>query len=239
MKTFVLLAWLVAGTAACTLSRGNPAFAGRTYCGDEDACAAACSGSDPRACGYIAQSVAGLGPTSQRSGEKLVFYATRGCAGGDGRSCHTLGYAYFSGVGVRQDFAKAAEYNERACNVGWGPGCDALGSAYYLGRGVAKDVSRAGVLFEKACDTGFAQGCASLAFAAPDGMVPESRAARALPLLVHDCDPHIDPLVRICTIAGRMYAAGRGAPADPVRARTLFGKACERGDPDACDLMRR
>jgi TPR repeat protein len=174
-----------------------------------------------------------------KSGEALVAYATRGCDGRDGRSCGALAWAHFVGVTLPRDWPRAAQYNELACEYGYPVGCNSLGLAYRDGHGVTADPVRAMDLFAKSCDGGSALGCASLAMGTPDGMVPEDRAAKALPVLVSDCDPRRNPDLRVCTVAARMFENGRGSARDLDRARSLYGDACDRGDPDACDRRRR
>jgi TPR repeat protein len=211
--------------------------------GSVEACDAACSSGDAPACGYMSQAAL-VGAGIPRSAERFLAYATRGCQAGDGRSCANLGAAYFQGVGVPRDWAKAQELNDRSCNAGFAVGCASLGLGYLQGTGLPRDPARALLLFARSCDGGSSHGCYYLAQEAQDGMVPEDRAAKALPMLAHDCDPsrhqsRYSPLVRLCTVAAKMFEAGRGTTADGTRATALYEVACARGDADACDRVRR
>ncbi len=236
--TLAIVATLALGLSACTITTIGPTFPGAPYCGTAEACDEGCAKGDAHACGYMSQAaLTGLGVP--RSARKFVAYAVRGCELGDGRSCAQLALAYFVGVGAPKDWGKAAEYNERGCQLGFPVACSSLGYAYRDGHGVAADRARADALFAQACDGGGALGCLALAEGAPDGMVPADRAPHALPLLVHNCDPAINPAVRVCTVAARMYESGRGTEANLARARTLYETACKRGDPDACDRRER
>ena len=238
MKTSLLAVAAAALLGACSFTTGGPAFTGAAYCGTVTACDEGCTRGDAHACGYMSQA-AMMGAGIPRSAERFLSYARKGCDGGDGRSCAQVALAYFAAIGVAQDWQKAVEYNDKSCVLGFSVGCNSLGLAYRDGHGVAKDPARASTLFAQSCDGGSALGCLSLAQESPDGMVPEDRAAKALPLLVHDCDPGANPAIRVCTVAARMYAAGRGAARDDAQARSLYEAACHRGDPDACDLLRR
>jgi TPR repeat protein len=238
MKSFVFLVGAGALFCACTITHLNPSFPGSEYCGTVDACEHACSNGDAHACGYMSQAAL-VGSGVPRSADKFISYATKGCEGNDGRSCAMLAVGYFQSVGLPKDWSKAAEYNDKACLYGYSVGCNSLGLAYRDGHGVEQDPARAAALFAQACDGGSALGCLSLAQGSLDGMVPDDRAAKALPLLVHDCDPQVNPAIRVCTVAAKMYANGRGAPQDVSRAKSLYDAACKRGDPDACDQLQR
>jgi TPR repeat protein len=248
MRCSVLVAMGVLCLGACVVGPVQPtgavAFNIADCHGSVEACDAACSSGEGAACGYMSQAAL-VGAGVPRSAERFLAYATRGCDANDGRSCANLGAAYFQSIGVKRDWAKAQQYNERSCRNGFAVGCASLGLGYLQGHGVAQDSARAAVLFAQSCDLGSSHGCYYIAQEAPDGMVPEDRAGKALPLLVHDCDPtnekqsRYSPLVRLCTVAAKMYQAGRGALADEARATALFELACARGDPDACDHARR
>lgn len=225
------------GLAACADKTADPSFPPSNHPGCETAesCDARCSQGDGAACAVMG--VAARHGTGVAGGARKAFtYFQAGCAGGDGRSCANVGYAYSQGTLMEPDHQKAAHYLDEACQKGFMMGCKDLGSLYHVGRGVERDDARAIELFEKACDASIASACALLGMMMPDRLIPEDRAARALPLLVHDCDPREDPDPGVCTAAARLYAAGRGAPKDPARAAQLFATACKRGDQIACKL---
>ena len=78
---------------------------------------------------------------------------------GDATAQHNLGVMYTKGSGVRQDYAKAAQWYEKAANQGFAFAQSNLGTMYYEGKGVRQNMATAKEWFGKACDNGFQDGC--------------------------------------------------------------------------------
>lgn len=74
-------------------------------------------------------------------------------------NCWIVGALYEEGKGVRQDYAKAAEYYKKGCDLGYAMPCEALGDLYMKGKGVPRNRSSAKRLFGKACDLGNQVAC--------------------------------------------------------------------------------
>lgn len=70
-----------------------------------------------------------------------------------------VGFLYEQGKGVRQDYAKAAEYYKKGCDLGYALPCEGLGDLYMKGKGVPRNRSSAKRLFGKACDLGEQEVC--------------------------------------------------------------------------------
>ena len=75
---------------------------------------------------------------------------------GDATAQHNLGVMYTKGSGVRQDYAKAAQWYEKAANQGMPDAQAILGVKYYEGKGVRQDYAKAAQWYEKAANQGFA-----------------------------------------------------------------------------------
>ena len=60
-------------------------------------------------------------------------------AEGDAQAQHNLGFMYYRGEGVEQDFAAALNWFRKAAAQGSAPAQARLGKMYYRGKGVAKD----------------------------------------------------------------------------------------------------
>jgi len=73
--------------------------------------------------------------------------------------CSNLGVGYENGVGVKQDYTKAAELYKKACEGGEATGCDNLGVLYQNGKGVPADKQLAKKYFAMACDMKLKDGC--------------------------------------------------------------------------------
>ena len=72
---------------------------------------------------------------------------------------NNLGLMYYDGEGVRQDYAKAAEWYQKAANQGVGQAQFNLGVMYYNGQGVHRNIAVAKEWFGKSCDNGDQNGC--------------------------------------------------------------------------------
>ncbi len=76
--------------------------------------------------------------------------------------CANLGYLYYKGEGVKQDYKKANDLYKTACDGGDMWGCYNLGVLYTKGEGVKQDHKKASDLYKTACDGGLMRGCNSL-----------------------------------------------------------------------------
>lgn len=75
--------------------------------------------------------------------------------GGSVISQDSVGYCYYNGTGVKQDYKKAAEWFEKASKNGSLYGEVNLGVCYYKGEGVDQDLNKAYQHFLKAAFVGF------------------------------------------------------------------------------------
>ena len=67
-----------------------------------------------------------------------------------------LGYCYYKGQGVTQDYAKAVEWYRKAADQGHAQAQYNLGYCYYKGQGVTQDYAKASEWYRKAADQGHA-----------------------------------------------------------------------------------
>ena len=80
---------------------------------------------------------------------------------GDATAQHNLGVMYTKGSGVRQDYAKAAQWFEKSANQGDALAQYNLGLMYENGAGVRQNIATAKEWFGKSCDNGDQDGCDS------------------------------------------------------------------------------
>ena len=78
---------------------------------------------------------------------------------GDAEAQNNLGAMYYTGQGVRQDYAEAARWYRKAAEQGDVQAQYNLGLMYYNGQGVRQDLHLSKEWFGKACDGGFQEGC--------------------------------------------------------------------------------
>ena len=91
-------------------------------------------------------------------------YCEKACNLDNGRGCNGLGFLYYTGNGVRQNYQQAKIYFEKACNLDDGFACSKLGVLYVTGKGVREDYQQAKTYFEKACNLDDGGGCVNLGF---------------------------------------------------------------------------
>lgn len=117
-----------------------------------------------------------LGRAEQRLGHYDVALAlfTRAAAGGHQLSNVAIGVLHDQGLGVPQDFAKAAEFYARAADAGIGVALNNLGSLHADGQGVARDAAKAERLYRQALEKGYVPAAGNLADLLASTYVPGS-----------------------------------------------------------------
>ena len=78
---------------------------------------------------------------------------------GDADAQYSLGWKYYKGEGVRQDYVKAIEWYKKAAEQKDGTAQFLIGIMYYLGEGVRSNTTEAKEWFGKSCDNGNQAGC--------------------------------------------------------------------------------
>lgn len=73
---------------------------------------------------------------------------------GNSHAQELLGFMYYSGDGVKRDYAKAFSYFQKSANQGNSRALFALGGMYFAGDGVKQDYKQALILFKQAAERG-------------------------------------------------------------------------------------
>jgi TPR repeat protein len=149
---------------------------------------------------------------------------------GNARALGRIGGMYRSGLGVKQDFAKAMEHYRRAAEQGDAWGLAGVGILHETGSGVGKDAAEALRWYRRAGATGDRHGQYMLGryllFA--DGATP-AQMQEGIAELKKSAGQGED---RARVELGLAYYAGRGVPKDPVASREWLRQAAESGDAD-------
>lgn len=143
---------------------------------------------------------------------------------GEPRAFYNAGYLYEQGIGVPQDYARAAEYYVRALDApsaSPAPAAAHLGMLAYSGFGVPKDYDRAFQLLQWADRMGNQMGVFYLGLCYTYGHGTPQDYARARECL--EAFPGDDP--DKCYLLGWMYCRGLGGPEDIPRGVALLQKA--------------
>ncbi|TKB69563.1 MAG: sel1 repeat family protein [Nitrospira sp.] len=151
-------------------------------------------------------------------------------AQGDAEAQATLGFSYYIGYGVLQDYAQARRWLEKAAALGNAEGQFWLGRLYDLGRGVAQDYAQSAKWYEKAAAQGHASAQDWLGRQYLQGQgVPQDVAQSAKwfqKAAAQGYAPAQDDL-------GIAYFSGLGVPQDFTQARQWYEKAAAQGYVEA------
>jgi predicted RNase H-like HicB family nuclease len=96
---------------------------------------------------------------------------------GDAEAQASLGFMYFEGKRIPQDYAEAVRWYRMAAERGNAIGQASLGDMYKQGRGVAQDYAEAARWYRKAAEQGFPEGQTKLGRSG--ALVPQSCRARS------------------------------------------------------------
>ena len=78
---------------------------------------------------------------------------------GNAYAQNNLGWMYYKGEGVRQDYKQAVQWFRNAAEQGVDEAQFYLGIMYYKGHGVRQDLALAQEWLGKACQNGYQKGC--------------------------------------------------------------------------------
>ena len=164
--------------------------------------------------------------------EYIKDFETRALNGDVGAQSH-LGYIYENGLyGVKQDYAKAAEWYEKAAKKGNMLAQANLSNIYYAGRGVKQDYAKAFKWAEKAAKQGDSVSQYNLGVMYDDGKGVRQDYVKAREWYEKAAEQgNLNAQFNL----GVMYANGEGVPQDLTTAKEWFGKACDNGLNDGCD----
>ncbi len=161
----------------------------------------------------------------------------RGCDLGDSRACNNLGDALAYGDGVARDVEASAAAFQKACRLGEALGCANLGYMAEHGEGVPRDVARARRLYRDACAAGDVYGCLHVDLLAAEGAGAPRDPERALEHWRHACEQ--SKSARACAFLGVLYEDGADpVPRDETRSRQALTRACDLGEPRACEWVK-
>lgn len=138
--------------------------------------------------------------------------------------------AYYDGVDVNQDFAKALADYRKAAALGNGYAMNMVGVMYDDGQSVKADPVEAVDWFTKAADTGYPTGWYNLGGHYRDGLGVKADPAKALALYRQAADAG-QPLAM--TQIGDFYYAGLAVDKDDAEAASWYQKAVDAGAAEA------
>ena len=141
-----------------------------------------------------------------------------------------MGQIYEEGLGVAQDFGKAADNYAKAADLGDANAQFSLGTLVAEGRGVKKDLRIAADLFERAAQAGNPSAQYNLALIYLNGKGRPQDEAKAAEWMQKSASLG-NPQAQYDLSA--FYQFGRGVPIDKAKAAEWLGRAADGGLPDA------
>lgn len=188
---------------------------------------------------------------------RAATYYEKACAAKLNSTCYGLAKSLMDGT--LRDAPHVIQLLKDGCNAGSGEKCSLLAACYGTGKGVPADPVKASALAKKACELGGKGAC-------PNSVTPEMRK-QVVDYAGHRCDAGMAAAcgdAGVALLEGGDYAAaagffgrgceaghalscaqlatahllGRGVARDPVRARQLYKKACDAGEPSACQALK-
>lgn len=154
----------------------------------------------------------------------------KGCSLEHPQSCSNLGFLLLSAPdGIAKDENRAAGLFANACEQKDGLGCSNMGFMMLRGMGgVEKHPKRALALMIRGCELDHPKGCSNAGSMLVDGEgVPKDRK-RGLTFLAKGCEGDV--------MQCRDYAISLEVT-DPKGARAAYTKACDGGEPKACNNL--
>lgn len=162
---------------------------------------------------------------------RAVDLISRGCDGGDPKSCTHLGVVKLSGTVLPADPPGAALLFEASCTAGSGEACHYLGMQYLLGMGVTPnpDLARAHNL--TACQRHVAAGCGALAGMIEAGLSFSTDMELAATMRGRACEWGD---LYSCAMLGSMLMERVDEAGSVQRAGSLLLKACKGNKASGC-----
>ena len=172
--------------------------------------------------------------TYPRDRARAAAAFARGCDAGDARACTAFGRSLMLGDGLARSSERAAPVLAKACKFGDGLGCSTLGLLSERGDGVPRDAAKAKALYRDGCIAGDIYGCLHADMLASDagGHGAARRSARWSSACARGD-------AGACAFMGMLYEdGGEGAPRDDAKSLEWMQRACDAGEPRACEWIK-
>jgi len=149
---------------------------------------------------------------------------------GDAKAQSHLGYLYYVGEGVTQDYSKAVEWYRKAATQGDKDAQYNLAVAYAFGEGIKQDLKEAGIWYRRSAEQGhvISQYSLGLSYAYGEG-VPQDPAEAVRWFEKAAEQGYIRAQVQL----GSAYHTGEGVSQDYSKAIDWYRMAADRGDATA------
>lgn len=149
---------------------------------------------------------------------------------GDAKSQSHLGYLYYVGEGVPQDYSQAVTWYRKAATQGDKDAQYNLAVAYAFGEGIEQDLKQAAIWYRRAAEQGhvISQYSLGLSYAYGEGVPQDS--SEAVRWFTHAAE---QGYIRAQVHLGSAYHTGEGVTQDYSQAIHWYRMAADRGDATA------
>lgn len=166
--------------------------------------------------------------------KKAFHYYQLAAAQNDNIAVNNLASLYYSGIGVGQNFAMAAELFKKAVQLGNTEAAVNLAFLYLAGNGVQKDSKEAINYFVIAAQAGNPTAQFMLGYAYYKGHVVPQDYARAFDLFKASADAGYDDAQ---LLTGMLYRDGQGTPQNYGKSINYLQKSLRQGNLDAMMML--
>ena len=145
---------------------------------------------------------------------------------GDAAAQNDLGFAYYKGEGVEQDYEYAELWFLKAADQGFAEAQNNLGDLFYYGVGVEKNYDKAAEWYAKSAEQENAEGQIKLGYCYQKGLGVEQSNEKAVALYEKAAG---QGYAEGNAYLGYCYQKGLGVDLDYEKAATLYKEAVEQG----------
>jgi len=160
----------------------------------------------------------------------VIELLTKAANQGHVRAHYSIGFIYFLGSGVAQDYKKAVQWTQKAADQGFSDAQFQLGTMYYNGDGVVLDYKKAVRWFRKAADQGSASAQVNLGEMYNKGKGVAQNYDEAARLFRKAADQGLDTAQ---FFLANTFFYGEGAAQDYKKAEQWYRKAAHQDFPMA------
>ena len=162
--------------------------------------------------------------------ETYISWATNN----DAEAQFSLGYCYYSGQGVEQDYKKSVEWYRKSAEQGYERAQCNLGYSYYRGQGVEQDYKKSVEWYKKSAEQGYARAQCNLGTCYYGGQGVEQDYKKAVEWYEKSAEQG-DETAQFNL--GYCYDRGQGVEQDYKKAVEWYEKAAMQGNEKAKEYL--
>ena len=168
--------------------------------------------------------------------EKLYAENIKAAKQGDAESQIVIGYCFYNGKGVSQDYVQAVSWYRKAAEQGNAIAQYLLANCYYNGEGVDQDLVQTAAWYRKSAEQGYASAQSALGACYVTGTGVDKDLTQGLDWARKAAEQ--GDASSQCAL-GYFYYNGEGVTQDYAQAVAWFRKAADQGDENAKEFLSK